>query len=115
MNEKMQKKNKKAEKQIEAYIALQQDDLDEVIDELKEQGVDAKFYAEGSSLVYEYTLGFDVPAEGIAQFEENIKSSEADLKAANEIVFSECSAVEEVVYIYYDIDGTKLCELSFSR
>lgn len=104
-----------AEEQIEAYLRMQQDQLDEIIDTLEEQGIETKIYADGSSLVYEYKLGFEVPRDGIAQFEEGIKSSESQLEGAADMIFDECAAVEEVVYVYYDINNTKLCEISFNN
>ena len=111
----MSSKDEKAEKEIKAYIAIQQSELDEAIKTLKEQGIDLEISVDGSSLVYEYKLGFSVPQESIKQMEEGIKSSESTLREASDTIFSECKAVEEMVYIYYDAEDTLLCELSFER
>lgn len=107
--------DKGAEEEIEAYLALQQEELDEVIEGLRQQGIETKIYAEDSSLVYEYTFGFDVPEDSIEAFDEGIQASKAELSSSSEIVFNECASVEEIVYVYYDIDGTKLSEVSIDR
>ena len=105
-----------AQKEIEAYIATQREEIDETIKSYSEQGIDMKLYAEGSSLVYECSVGFTVPDDSIADIEKNLKeSSDSELSDAADLIFGECAAVKEVVYAYYDASGTLLCKMTYER
>ena len=104
-----------AEEQIQAYIDSQQEDIDAAIEAIKAQGEDVKVYAKDSALVYEYKINQDIPESSIADFEASVEDTRSELESSAKEVFDECEAVEEVVYIYYDVDGTKLCELTIER
>ena len=104
-----------AQEKIEAYLDSQQEDIDAAIEAIKAQGIDTKVYAKDSALVYEYKINQDIPESSIADFEARVEDTRSELENSAKEVFDECEAVEEVVYIYYDVDGTKLCELTIER
>lgn len=103
-----------ADEEVSAYVAkyIESDDMKNIIEKTKAQGIDLSISSEGTSIKYQntYLQSFDEMggAESfITGLEEYLNAPETRLgmKSVLEIEKQQCPSITSFIYEYYDSDG----------
>lgn len=103
-----------AEEEVSAYVSkyIESDDVKNIIEKAKAQGIDIAISAEGTSIKYKntYLQSFDKMGGSesfVAGLEDYLNNPEArsGMKSVLEIEKQQCQSIASFIYEYYDSDG----------
>ncbi len=103
-------KEKSAEVLVQAYVELAQttDEWKQAEETSKNAGMDLAVEARGTNLVYMYTFTVELEDNAAELLKTSLEESAESLKASAETIRGEQSAIDKVIWEYYDMEGNLL-------